>query len=87
MKNLKRVGAWFNVLDPGFNLHLRDEGIAEAWVVRKPTREGLISSLEIFGANGEQIAWMFGQRDPGTPERDEWRKVLSGLERTGGEQA
>lgn len=87
VKNLKRVGAWFNVLDPGFNLHLRDEGIAEAWVVRKPTREGLISSLEIFGANGEQIAWMFGQRDPGTPERDEWRKVLSGLERTGGEQA
>src|SRR5690606_33869635 len=31
---LKEVGPWFNVLDPRFNLHLRADGIAAAWLVR-----------------------------------------------------
>ncbi|MBL29158.1 MAG: hemin-degrading factor [Rhodospirillaceae bacterium] len=82
--NLKRVGPWFNVLDKGFNLHLRDEGIASAWVLRKPTREGIISSLEIFDANDSQIAWMFGQRDRGAAEREEWRALLASLSRVAG---
>lgn len=81
---LKRVGPWFNVLDKGFNLHLRDEGIAAAWVLRKPTREGMISSLEIFDSNDSQIAWMFGQRDRGAPEREEWRALLASLTRVAG---
>lgn len=82
VKNLKRVGEWFNVLDPGFNLHLRDGGIAAAWILRKPTTEGVVTSLEIFDADGGQIAWMFGQRDRGAPERPEWRRLVDGLERT-----
>lgn len=78
---LKRLGPWFNVLDPGFNLHLRDAGIADAWIVRKPTRDGLISSLEVFDAQGRQVAWMFGQRERHSPERAAWRRVLDGLPR------
>lgn len=81
VKNLKRVGEWFNVLDPNFNLHLREEGIAEAWILRKPTNEGIITSLEIYDADGGQIAWMFGYRDRGEPERLEWRRLVEGLER------
>src|SRR3546814_12674607 len=55
---LKQVGPWFNVLDPGFNLHLRDGDITEAWVVRKPTRDGLVTALEVYDAEGRQIAQM-----------------------------
>jgi putative hemin transport protein len=42
------MGPWLNVLDPGFNLHLREDHIASAWVVRKPTSDGLVTSLELF---------------------------------------
>jgi putative hemin transport protein len=76
---LKEVGPWFNVLDPGFNLHLRDGDIAEAWVVRTPTRDGIVTSLEIYDAAGEQIAWMFGARVDGEAERQDWRALVESL--------
>jgi putative hemin transport protein len=76
---LKEVGPWFNVLDPGFNLHLRDGDIAEAWVVRKPTRDGIVTSLEIYDAAGSQIAWMFGERVDGEAERADWRALIEAL--------
>jgi hypothetical protein len=46
------MGPWLNVLDPGFNLHLREDLIASAWIVRKPTADGVVSSLELFDAGG-----------------------------------
>lgn len=76
---LKQMGPWFNVLDPGFNLHLREDAIASAWVVRKPTADGMVSSLEIYDAENRQIAWLFGERKPGKPEREDWRALLAAL--------
>ncbi len=73
------MGPWLNVLDPRFNLHLREDAIAEAWAVRKPTVDGLVSSLELYAADGELIAQFFGQRKPGQPERCAWRQLLDGL--------
>jgi putative hemin transport protein len=58
-----RTGPWLNVLDPGFNLHLREDAIASSWVVAKPTRSGVVSSLELFDAAGENIALVFRKRD------------------------
>lgn len=83
VRRLKVMGPWFNVLDEGFNLHLRTDGIAQAWVVRKPTRDGLVTSLEIFDANDRQIAWMFGARKAGETERDDWRGLVAALESQG----
>ena len=80
--HLKRVGAWFNVLDPGFNLHLREDSIASAWVVRKPTRDGTVTSLEIYDAIGQQLALMFGERKPGEAEREDWRLLCGELAQT-----
>jgi putative hemin transport protein len=73
------MGPWLNVLDPRFNLHLREDAIAEAWAVRKPTADGLVSSLELYAQDGELIAQFFGQRKPGQPERCAWRQLLDGL--------
>jgi len=70
---------WLNVLDPGFNLHLREDLIDEAWTVEKPTSDGVVSSLEVFDARGELMAMLFGARKPGQPERPEWRGILSRL--------
>ncbi|MCZ8133376.1 MAG: hypothetical protein O9284_19100 [Steroidobacteraceae bacterium] len=70
------MGPWLNVLDPGFNLHLREDRVAQAWHVRKPTDDGDVNSLELFDAEGETVAMFFGERKPGVPERDDWRALL-----------
>ncbi len=69
---VKRLGPWQNVLDDGFNLHLREDGIDSCWLVRKPTKDGIVTSLEIFDPAGQQIAWMFGKRKPGQVEDSAW---------------
>ena len=76
---VKTVGPWLNVLDDDFNLHLREDHIAESWVVRKPSPEGTVTSLELYDAQGGQIAQVFGARKPGVPERLDWRALAEGL--------
>lgn len=77
--NLKRMGPWFNVLDPTFNLHLREDAISSSWIVRKPTRDGDVTSLELFDRHGFCFAQLFGARKPGKPELDAWRAILGAI--------
>ncbi len=72
---------WLNVLDPGFNLHLREDRIASVWIVEKPTSDGVVTSVEAFDGTGELMAMFFGARKPGVPEREEWRHIVRGLPR------
>lgn len=81
VKTVKRMGPWLNVLDPGFNLHLREDLIDQAWIVRKPTADGVVSSLELFDAAGETLAMLFGERKPGRAELPAWRALLAALPR------
>ncbi|MFT4173819.1 MAG: ChuX/HutX family heme-like substrate-binding protein [Rhodocyclaceae bacterium] len=73
---LVRTGPWFNVLDDQFNLHLNTAAISSCWVVNKPTRDGWVTSLEAYAANGELIVQFFGERKPGVPELPAWRQLL-----------
>lgn len=70
---------WLNVLDPGFNLHVREDQLASAWVVRKPTRDGVVSSLELYNAQGETVALLFGLRKEGQQVMAKWNEVLAVL--------
>ena len=79
VQQLKRTGPWFNVLDADFNLHLREDRIAQSWVVKKPTADGIVTSLELYDENNNQIAWMFGARKPGQPELEAWRALVGAL--------
>lgn len=72
---------WLNVLDPGFNLHLREDRIASVWIVEKPTSDGVVTSVEAFDQQGELMAMFFGARKPGVPEREEWRRIVRELPR------
>ncbi|PWK86830.1 hemin-degrading factor [Fulvimonas soli] len=83
VRNVKTMGPWLNVLDADFNLHLREDHVAESWVVKKLTPDGAVTSLELYDARGGQIAQLFGQRKPGTPELDAWRALADGLEEAG----
>ena len=58
--DIRPMGPWLNVLDPGFNLHLRGDHIAEVWAVTKPTRRGPAISVEAFREDGLLIAQFFG---------------------------
>jgi putative hemin transport protein len=73
------ANGWFNVLDPDFNLHLRESGIASTWLVRKPTTDGIVTAVETYDSNGEGIAQFFGARKPGKPELPEWRALADSL--------
>jgi putative hemin transport protein len=73
------AGPWLNVLDPDFNLHLKLEDVAQSWVVQKPTTDGLVTSLELFDAQGNNILLLFGKRKPGIPEQASWRELVAGL--------
>ncbi|AIR61857.1 hemin-degrading factor [Cedecea neteri] len=70
---------WVNVFNPEFTLHLMGDTIAESWVTRKPTADGHVTSLELFAADGTQIAQLYGQRTEGQPEQEQWRLQIEAL--------
>ncbi|AZO54276.1 MULTISPECIES: hemin-degrading factor [unclassified Mesorhizobium] len=81
VKSIKPMGPWINVLDETFHLHLRTDHIHEVWAVRKPTRDGHVTSLEVYAANGDMIIQFFGKRHEGESERDDWRFLAEHLPR------
>jgi putative hemin transport protein len=79
VKNIVDHGPWINVLDPAFNLHLKEGAVTESWVVRKPTVDGIVTSLELFNERKELICTLFGERKPGIPELEAWRAIVEQL--------
>ncbi len=77
------MGPWINILDARFNLHLREDHVASAWVVRKPTVDGLVTSVELFDAKGDTIVMFFGERKPGMHELCEWRHIVDRVAQEG----
>jgi len=81
IKTIKPMGAWLNVMDPTFHLHLRMDHIAEAWAVRKPTDKGHVTSIEAYNKEGRLIIQFFGKRIEGQDEREGWRFIVENLPR------
>ncbi|MEN3040524.1 MAG: ChuX/HutX family heme-like substrate-binding protein [Bacteroidia bacterium] len=79
VRNISLARGWLNVLDPDFNIHINPEGISRVYIVRKPTKEGDIYSLEVFGPAGEEVLWIFGARKPGLPVPQSWLTYIQGL--------
>lgn len=78
--NLRRLGDWLNILDPGFNLHADTSGIAHWWVIRRPSSNGTITSVEGFNEAGELALTLFGHRKPGQAEDPIWQAEVKKLE-------
>ncbi|SHI16878.1 hemin-degrading factor [Pollutimonas bauzanensis] len=78
VRKLMRMGPWFNVLEPHFNLHLDTTAIVSTWIVNKPTVDGWVTSVECYAGDGGLIAQFFGARKPGVPELADWRNLLAG---------
>lgn len=68
---------WLNVLDPGFNLHLREDLIDACWIVEASEDAGKVNLLEVFDAQGERMVSMSAQCKPGQPEPQVWKDLLA----------
>ncbi|TNE39172.1 MAG: hemin-degrading factor [Alphaproteobacteria bacterium] len=79
VKKLVEHGEWYNVLDPMFNLHLNERMVERCWVTRKPTEDGVVTAVEVFGKDGDLIVTFFGKRKPGLPELENWRDIVADL--------
>ncbi|WP_407207628.1 hematinate-forming heme oxygenase ChuS [Citrobacter portucalensis] len=79
IEKLVPMKGWLNIFNPTFTLHLLEESVAETWVTRKPTADGHVTSLELFAADGTQIAQLYGQRTEGEPEQTQWRAQIDAL--------
>ncbi len=75
INRVKRLEEWLNILDPEFNLHLMTTGIDDAWLVRKPTFDGIVTSLELYDTNGNQIVQFFGKGIEGYREHPDWKQL------------
>ncbi|MGD1894540.1 MAG: hemin-degrading factor [Cyclobacteriaceae bacterium] len=73
------VERWLNVLDPKFNMHLRMNMVDTAWVVKKPTEDGIVTAVELFDAQRNLITQFFGLRKPGIPQRGDWADLVTTL--------
>ena len=80
LERIRRTGEWLNVLDTAFNLHARTPLITDWWLVRRPSTDGHITSIEGYNTAGELVITLFGKRKPGEPELVSWRESIRRLE-------
>ena len=69
------AGGFFNVLDPDFNLHIRDTALRSGWVVKR----GGVTSVEFFDKEGTQVVSFFGVRERGKPQPQSWVELADSL--------
>ena len=79
VRRLKASNGWYNVLDPGFSLHVKDGEIASSWIVKKPVESGWVHSLEYFDDAGEALCYIFSKRKEGQHEMASWRALIQDL--------
>ena len=80
--NVVRARGYLNVLDgreEGFSMHLKDDQIAETWVVRRPVRDGFVSCIEGFDSRRRTVIQIFGRRKEGQPELAAWTALTDKL--------
>ncbi|WP_166112736.1 ChuX/HutX family heme-like substrate-binding protein [Pseudoalteromonas sp. Z9A5] len=81
LTNLKQAGPWYNVLDEDFNLHIKSDDFARAFVVIKPTDNGetLVHSIEFFDERGNTVMTLFGRRVEGKKQSTDWVELCEQL--------
>ena len=70
---VKRAGTDITIVATGSTE--REDAIERTFIVRKPTDDGVVTSIEAFDAQDRTIALFFGARKPGQTERGAWRDI------------
>ena len=80
--NIVRAKGYLNILDnreEGFSLHLKDNEIAETWIVRRCIREGLLTCIESFDQHRKTVVQLFGRRQERQGEPALWQQITDEL--------
>lgn len=78
LSNVNSNGAWLTLSEAsGGETKLNEDAVHSVWHVVKPTADGDVNSLELYGANGDMIVQFFGERKPGITELESWKKALT----------
>jgi len=72
---------WYHAQAQDFRLALLRDRIDRGWVVKRPAKDGVITSVEFYDANGDQIINIFSRRQRGKEESEVWRKIVASLAR------
>jgi putative hemin transport protein len=72
---VQEAGGFFNVLDPEFNLHLRDSAFHSGYVIK---RAG-VTSVEFFDQHGDLVVSFFGVRERNKPQPQSWVEMTAAL--------
>lgn len=72
---VQESAGYFNVLDPDFNLHLRDKSFKAGYVLQ---RAG-VTSVEFYDDKGDLVVTFFGVRERGKPQPQPWLDLAAGL--------
>jgi putative hemin transport protein len=75
VNKVQEAGGYFNVLDPDFNLHLRDRSLRAGYVLQ---RAG-VTSVEFYDDKGERVVTFFGVRERGKPQPQPWLDLAAAL--------
>jgi len=79
---IKKIGSKnsrLKIMNASFRMLLREDHIDSIWVAKKPTTDGIITSLELFNRQGMHIASFLSKKDNGQPEPREWRDSIMHL--------
>jgi putative hemin transport protein len=79
IKNVRIKDSRLKIMNSGFRMLLREDHIDSVWVAKKPTTDGIITSLELFNRQGVHIASFLSKKDNGQPEPREWRDSIMHL--------
>ncbi|HEY4073985.1 MAG TPA: ChuX/HutX family heme-like substrate-binding protein [Herbaspirillum sp.] len=79
IKQIRSSDVWLTITSPDHRLRLREDHIDTVWVAKKPTTDGIVTSLELFNRQGLSIARFFSKPEPGRPEPREWRDSIMRL--------
>lgn len=79
IKNIRIKDSRLKIMNSGFRMLLREDHIDSVWVAKKPTTDGIITSLELFNRQGMHIASFLSKKDNGQPEPREWRDSIMRL--------
>ncbi|EGV37267.1 hemin-degrading factor [Neisseria weaveri] len=77
-----RARGYLNILDSEtekFSMHLKDDGIEETWVVRRPVEGGFVTCLEGFDSRRKTVVQFFGRRKEGQSELAVWQQITDDL--------
>lgn len=80
INKMTRHNDWLTLKGNNFDCHLKDGDIDQCWVVKKPTGDDFVTSLEFFSADGLQISQFYGSRREGQAEQNVWREQVNALE-------